>query len=139
MAADHDDTATRGGEIFVQKFYETYDTARHDLFHFYKESSSVIWNGTCVRGVAALKESFTHLPPTKHTITSFDCQAIAAPSMPSTAAASAYGSIIIQVHGTVQFSDSRQPRTFSQTFVVAQDPATGGAHFYVAFDTLRYV
>jgi hypothetical protein len=84
-------------------------------------------------GLAQLNECFKNLPPSQHTVLSVDCQPV---PMPGASMAFLLGkkpfltlllagshavSMLVTVTGVVSYANSA-PRTFSQAFILAQDP-----------------
>eukprot|EP00126_Sphaerothecum_destruens_P009993 Sdes_comp20647_c0_seq5m15903 len=145
------DNTCRGGEQFVELYYKVYDTQRHLLSRFYKDSSKVIWNGNPYASVKTLSDFFENLPPSKFHILSFDCQPLlAASSLASTSSPATPSpastpftpnsptmdmTILVVVNGQVNFGE-KGPRPFAQTFVLM--PSEKGA-FFVSSDCFRFV
>ena len=72
------DIATRGAEQFINVYYEIYDSKERDqrLPNFYRQSSTVVWNGNPKQGANGVKELVEKMPSSKHEIQSFDCHPI---------------------------------------------------------------
>ena len=72
------DIATRGADQFVHLYYEAHDSKdRLDLLpKFYRESSSLVWNGNPVQGVEGVHKLLQDMPRSKHEVQSFDCHPI---------------------------------------------------------------
>ena len=70
--------ATRAADQFTRLYYSTYDSATRtdDLPKFYRDSSSLTWNGRPYQGVAGVKDLIQNMPPTVHEVQSFDCHPI---------------------------------------------------------------
>jgi len=68
--------ATLGGEKFKDLFFAIYDAQREEVFHFYRESSVLIWNGHRKSGINEIKSFNKSLPSSKHDIKSADAQPI---------------------------------------------------------------
>jgi hypothetical protein len=121
------DANARAGEIFVKDYYyRVYDTSRHEVHRFYRDDSTVIWNGNAKKGVQSLNDFFKQLPPTRHTILSIDCH-----PMPGTDPSRA--NVLVSVAGTVEYAQ-QDPRQFSHSFVLVQE-AKGT--YYILNDCFR--
>eukprot|EP01087_Luapelamoeba_hula_P015299 TRINITY_DN4554_c0_g1_i1.p1 TRINITY_DN4554_c0_g1~~TRINITY_DN4554_c0_g1_i1.p1 ORF type:complete len:148 (-),score=26.85 TRINITY_DN4554_c0_g1_i1:23-466(-) len=122
----------RAAETFVKDFYyHVADSAKYELYRFYRDDSIIIWNGTPKKGVASLNEFFKQLPPTKHTITSIDSHPIAGLEE---SGGSGVGALLVTAVGSVVYA-SDAPRGFSQSFLLLQE--TGKTTFYILSDTFR--
>ncbi|GLB35804.1 putative nuclear pore RNA shuttling protein Mtr2 [Lyophyllum shimeji] len=144
--------ATRAADHFTRIYYSTYDsdTRLNDLPHFYRPSSSLVWNGKPFQGAAGLRKLIEKMPVTKHEVQSFDCHPIPGTSPPS---------LLISVSGSVTHgrgpagnppstaarNPEGHPRVFSQTFMLVPDPAAPAtkpgevAKYYISADALRFV
>mmetsp|Transcript_50299 Transcript_50299/g.126249 ORF Transcript_50299/g.126249 Transcript_50299/m.126249 type:complete len:134 (-) Transcript_50299:491-892(-) len=126
------DIATVGAEAFVNDvYYKLYDSNRKDLIRLYHDTSVMIWNGIATKGKEPLLLFLEKLPPTQHTILSFDAQPIVCPTNPSTLAA-----LLVVVQGTVLL-DNLETRDFHQSITLVQDEAAGS--YYISVDVLRLV
>eukprot|EP01114_Cavostelium_apophysatum_P022618 TRINITY_DN8245_c0_g1_i1.p1 TRINITY_DN8245_c0_g1~~TRINITY_DN8245_c0_g1_i1.p1 ORF type:complete len:140 (+),score=12.94 TRINITY_DN8245_c0_g1_i1:91-510(+) len=118
------------GESFVKEnFYKVFDGSRQEIFRLYRDKSIVIWNGTPYGGLASIMDFFKSLPSSQHTIESIDCQPMILPGE------QAAKGILVNVAGMVSYSGDKQ-RSFSQTFVLAQEPDNPSVLF-VANDCFR--
>ncbi|KAF9015715.1 hypothetical protein BDQ17DRAFT_1341519 [Cyathus striatus] len=146
------DIATRAADHFTRIYYTTYDsdTRLSDLPQFYRQNSSLTWNGKPFQGADGLRQLIEKMPVTKHDVQSFDCHPIPGTQPPS---------LLITVSGSVTHgrgpagnppnTHSRaidgHPRVFSQTFILVPDPAAPPtkpgevAKYYVGADALRFV
>ncbi|KAF8738648.1 hypothetical protein AX14_010750 [Amanita brunnescens Koide BX004] len=144
--------ATRAAEHFTRIYYSAYDsdTRLSDLPHFYRSSSSLMWNGKPFQGTDGLQTLVEKMPPTKHEVQSFDCHPIPGIHPPS---------LLLVVSGNVTHGKGPagnphnthsktldgHPRVFSQTFLLAPDPAAPTtkpgevAKYYISADTMRFV
>jgi NTF2-related export protein 1/2 len=140
--------ATRAAEAFTRLYYKTYDSAARaqDLPSFYRDDSSVSWNGNPFQGAAGVRELITGMPKTVHEVKSYDCHPI--PSTPCVRttfglqaharmfrAASQPPSLLVTVSGTVVHGKGPdgnprgtkpkaidgQPRVFHQAFMLVPD------------------
>jgi hypothetical protein len=68
--------SAKGAEYWKDTYYKFFDTSRHALNAFYRDRSTLLWNGQPVSGVAAICEFLLSLPPCRHNITTLDSQAI---------------------------------------------------------------
>ncbi|KAL2119758.1 hypothetical protein VTJ04DRAFT_6719 [Mycothermus thermophilus] len=120
--ADFNEIATQ----FVQHYYTTFDTDRAALAGLYRENSLLTFQSAQVAGAPGIAEKLTSLPFTKvvHRTSSVDAQP------------TANGGIIILVTGQLLVDEEQNPLSFSQSFLLAQDPA--GA-WYVANDVFTLV
>ncbi|KAF8910091.1 hypothetical protein CPB84DRAFT_1842747 [Gymnopilus junonius] len=144
--------ATRAADHFTRIYYTAYDsdTRLADLPQFYRQTSSLTWNGKPFQGVDGLKELVARMPPTQHEVQSFDCHPIPGAQPPS---------LLITVSGNVTHgkgpsgnppdtpvrSIEGHPRVFAQTFILVPDPLAPPtkpgevAKYYVGADALRFV
>ncbi|KAG6830900.1 hypothetical protein H0H92_014051 [Tricholoma furcatifolium] len=162
--------ATRAAQKFVHIYYDTYDSTNrlNDLPQYYRDSSSLVWNGKPFQGTAGIRELIEKMPSTKHEIQSFDCHPIPGLfSGQSPTAFAYYGhqlgtsppSLLLSVSGSVthgkglagnptrtKHRDTEgHPRVFSQTFMLVPDPSAPAtkpgelAKYYVSADAIRFV
>jgi NTF2-related export protein 1/2 len=156
--------ATRAAEQFTRLYYSTYDSATRvdDLPKFYRDSSSLTWNGKPHQGIAGVKDIIQNMPPTSHEVHSFDCHPIPGSDLPPhpdiVLTASLTGvqppSLLVTVSGSVTHGRGPnqksknvdgQPRVFSQTFMLVPDsnapPTKTGevAKYFVNADAMRFV
>ena len=70
--------ATRGAEQFINVYYAAYDSNDRvqSLPKFYRNASSVVWNGNPVQGDSGVTELMEKMPPSKHEVQSYDCHPI---------------------------------------------------------------
>lgn len=70
--------ANRAAEQFTRVYYDSYDsdTRLADVPNFYRENSSLTWNGTLYHGTGGVKQLLENMPPTKHEKQSYDCHPI---------------------------------------------------------------
>lgn len=135
---------------------------------FYRQASSLTWNGKAVQGADGLRQLMEKMPITKHEVQSFDCHPI--PGSPfrrlgpiifpyAHILGTSPPSLLVTVSGNVTHgrgpsgnppsTSSRNPeghpRVFSQTFMLVPDsetPATKPgevAKYYISADALRFV
>ncbi|KXN88873.1 NTF2-related export protein 1, partial [Leucoagaricus sp. SymC.cos] len=143
--------ATRAADHFTRLYYAAYDsdTRLADLPKFYRESSSLLWNGKPFQGLDDLRQLIQNMPMTKHEIQSFDCQPVPGTSPPS---------LLVIVSGNVTHGRGPSgnppntpaknveghPRVFSQTFMLVPDTSATikpgeVAKYYVSADSLRFI
>ncbi|KAF5352724.1 hypothetical protein D9756_005878 [Leucocoprinus leucothites] len=143
--------ATRAADHFTRLYYAAYDSDARlaDLPKFYRESSSLLWNGKPFQGLDDLQRLIQDMPMTKHEIQSFDCQPVPGTSPPS---------LLVIVSGNVTHGRGPSgnppntpaktveghPRVFSQTFMLVPDTSAAikpgeVAKYYVSADSLRFV
>ncbi|XP_006454166.1 hypothetical protein AGABI2DRAFT_147534 [Agaricus bisporus var. bisporus H97] len=143
--------ATRAADHFTRLYYAAYDsdTRLADLPKFYRESSSLLWNGRPSQGPDGLTQLIKNMPSTKHDVQSFDCQPVPGTSPPS---------LLVIVSGNVTYGRGPSgnppntpaktveghPRAFSQTFMLVPDSSAvikpgEVAKYYVSTDSLRFV
>ncbi|CAG8732364.1 2309_t:CDS:2 [Acaulospora colombiana] len=151
------DGINRTAEGFLQLYYDLMDGSQRDarITLLYRDTSLMIWNGETITGVEKIKEFLAKMPESKHEIQSWDCHPI--PGSATTTSPP----ILITVSGTVlhgtmptKIPQTKKPgvlpRVFSQTFVLAHDPASqppattsdqpaSNEVYYVRSDTLRFV
>ncbi|KAG6919028.1 hypothetical protein DXG01_009738 [Tephrocybe rancida] len=152
LTANDVEIATRAAENFTRIYYKAYDSNNrlNDLPQFYRQSSSLVWNGKPFQGATGIRELLEKMPVTKHDIQSFDCHPIPGTSPPSLLV-SVSGSV---THGqgpsgnpahTAPRTPEGHPRVFHQTFMLVPDsntPATKPgelAKYYVSADAIRFV
>ncbi|KAG6842446.1 hypothetical protein C0991_007576 [Blastosporella zonata] len=157
--------ATRAAENFTRIYYKAYDSNNrlNDIPQFYRESSSLVWNGKPFQGATGIRDLLEKMPVTKHDIQSFDCHPIpgsyfwtivkrlrllksSTGTSPPSLLVCVSGSV---VHGNPTNITARNPegrsRVFSQTFMLVPDsnaPATKPgelAKYYVSADAIRFV
>ncbi|KAF9169969.1 NTF2- export protein 2 [Mortierella sp. AD010] len=115
----HVDISSSGADQFVELYYKVYDTQRPVLNRLYRDSSAILWNGNAFSGITPYQEFYNKLASTQSPDPNIPC------------------SIILNVTGTVQYSNEKQKRLFSQSFVLSPDPTNGS--FYVWSDCFRFV
>ena len=73
--------ANRAADGFVRVYYSAYDsdTRATDVPKFYRQDSTLTWNGTALQGAEGMHQLLQGMPPTQHEMQSFDCHPI--PSM----------------------------------------------------------
>ncbi|CAF1274162.1 unnamed protein product [Rotaria sordida] len=59
-------------ENFSKKYYDIFDTRRHNVDKFYQTQAKLIWNGNEINGQNAIASHLISLPPTKHHIYALD-------------------------------------------------------------------
>ncbi|ORZ28884.1 hypothetical protein BCR41DRAFT_344231 [Lobosporangium transversale] len=129
----HVEVSSSGADQFVTLYYDVFDNKRHILNHLYRDSSAILWNGNAHSGISPFQEFYNKLPASEHTVESYDCHPLPSRSQdPNTPC-----SVIVNVSGTVQYSNEKQKRLFSQSFVLSPDPVNGS--FYVWSDCFRFV
>ncbi|KAF9580846.1 NTF2- export protein 2 [Lunasporangiospora selenospora] len=129
----HVDISSKGADQFVELYYKLFDTQRGVLNRLYRDSSAILWNGNAYSGITPFSEFYNKLSSSEHIINSYDCHPLPTQSLdPNTP-----GSIIVNVSGTVKYSNETNPRLFSQSFVLSPDPTNGS--FYVWSDCFRFV
>ncbi|KAG0004311.1 NTF2- export protein 2 [Entomortierella chlamydospora] len=129
----HVDISSSGADQFVELYYKVYDTQRPVLNRLYRDSSAILWNGNAFSGITPYQEFYNKLASSEHSIDAYDCHPLPSQSPdPNTPC-----SIILNVTGTVQYSNEKQKRLFSQSFVLSPDPTNGS--FYVWSDCFRFV
>ncbi|EJD03827.1 NTF2-like protein [Fomitiporia mediterranea MF3/22] len=149
------DIATRGADQFVYVYYAAYDSKDRiqSVPKFYRQTSSVVWNGNPVQGDTGVRELMEKIPPSKHEIQSFDCHPIPNTSPPSllvtVSGTVVHGRAAVALtHPTASKSVDDQPRIFAQTFMLVPDSdnaAPGGdasssqVKYYVLSDDMRFV
>ncbi|KAG0215344.1 NTF2- export protein 2 [Mortierella sp. GBA30] len=125
----HVEVSSSGADAFVRAYYDMFDTQRTNLSALYRDSSAILWNGNAFSGIKPFTEFYNKLAGSEHVIQSYDCHPL--PSTP--------GSIIVNVSGTVKYSNESSQRLFSQSFILSPDSATPDKRFYIWSDCLRFV
>lgn len=132
MLAEVVDSSCKAAVKFVNTYYDFLDNKRNLLPKLYGDNAVMLWNGNPFQGSPSITEFLTSFPDSKHKILSFDAQPIL------------QGNVLLQVSGSVSYptsqqQDERQPKAFSQSFILL--PAPGGAlnHSIIASDTFRFV
>ncbi|KAF9293177.1 NTF2- export protein 2 [Mortierella antarctica] len=128
----HVDISSKGADQFVELYYKVFDTQRPVLNRLYRDSSAILWNGNAFSGITPFAEFYNKLSPSEHSVTTYDCHPLPTQAGPNTP-----GSIIVNVSGTVRYSNEKKDRLFSQSFVLSPDPTNGS--FYVWSDCFRFV
>ncbi|KAF9437323.1 NTF2- export protein 2 [Entomortierella beljakovae] len=129
----HVDISSSGADQFVELYYKVYDTQRPVLNRLYRDNSAILWNGNAFAGITPFQEFYTKLATSEHFVESYDCHPLPSQSPdPSTPC-----SIIVNVLGTVLYSNESHKRLFSQSFVLSPDPTNGS--FFVWSDNFRFV
>jgi len=59
-------------EHFSKRYYDIFDSRRHNVDKFYQIQAKLIWNGTEINGQNAIASHLVSLPPTKHQIYALD-------------------------------------------------------------------
>ena len=77
--ADTVSVVAEGGDQFAKMFYSSLDTNRQDLKHLYHDESKVVWNGQPLLGREKVSAFLIELPPSRHELSSLDCQPVAVP------------------------------------------------------------
>ncbi|KAF9024384.1 NTF2- export protein 2 [Podila verticillata] len=128
----HVDISSKGADQFVELYYKVFDTQRPVLNRLYRDSSAILWNGNAFSGITPFAEFYNKLSTSEHSIICYDCHPLPTQTGPNTP-----GSIIVNVSGTVRYSNENKDRLFSQSFVLSPDPTNGS--FYVWSDCFRFV
>ncbi|KAG0088244.1 NTF2- export protein 2 [Podila epicladia] len=128
----HVDISSKGADQFVELYYKVFDTQRPVLNRLYRDSSAILWNGNAFSGITPFAEFYNKLSTSEHSVISYDCHPLPTQAGPNTP-----GSIIVNVSGTVRYSNENKDRLFSQSFVLSPDPTNGS--FYVWSDCFRFV
>ncbi|KAF9311050.1 NTF2- export protein 2 [Podila horticola] len=128
----HVDISSKGADQFVELYYKVFDTQRTVLNRLYRDSSAILWNGNAFSGITPFAEFYNKLSTSEHSVNSYDCHPLPTQTGPNTP-----GSIIVNVSGTVRYSNENKDRLFSQSFVLSPDPTNGS--FYVWSDCFRFV
>lgn len=163
--------ATRAADHFTRLYYAAYDsdTRLVDLPQFYRQSSSLLWNGKPFQGLDGLRQLIQNMPMTKHDIQSFDCQPVPGEHYSTLHATrlllithyyvgTSPPSLLVIVSGNVTHGRGPSgnppntpaktveghPRVFSQTFLLVPDTSATikpgeVAKYYVSADSLRFV
>jgi hypothetical protein len=106
-------------ESFVRQYFEIYDKDRRGLAAIYRDSSSLIVEGSpMVAGAAAIIEKLSALPGAKHSIDTLDSQQVKE------------NVTLVLVTGKLVLEGQENPLMFTQSFALVTDAA--GA--YVAND-----
>ncbi|KAK4454135.1 nuclear transport factor 2 [Podospora aff. communis PSN243] len=110
---------------FVAHYYTTFDTDRKNLAPLYREGSMLTFQSDQLMGAASIGEKLAGLPFTKvvHKYDRTDAQ-----PTPS--------GILIVVAGQLLVDDGEQPLSYTQTFLLAQDPS---GSYYVQNDIFNLV
>ncbi|KAF9124307.1 NTF2- export protein 1 [Mortierella sp. 14UC] len=128
----HVDLSSKGADQFVDIYYKIFDTQRPVLNRFYRENSAILWNGNPYQGATPFSEFTNKLSSSEHTINSYDCHPLPTSTDPNTP-----GAMILNVSGTVKYSNETTTRHFSQSFILSPDPKNGS--FFVWSDCFRFV
>ena len=111
-----EDQATELAGQVSRVYYDSYDRKRHLLKSLYTPDSTVVWNGNCYKGQAAIHEFVMKLPSTHHEINTLDCQPIVTACNPGTDTA-----ILVVCEGKVKLGTDRKRREFSQNFIMSSN------------------
>ncbi|KAH8120069.1 NTF2-like protein [Phellopilus nigrolimitatus] len=148
------DIASRGADQFIHVYYAAYDSKDRvqSLPKFYRQSSSVVWNGKPAQGDSGVKELIEKMPMSEHTVQSFDCHPIPNTSPPSLLVAVSgtvvHGKAANNPHPASSKAVDDQPRIFAQTFMLVPDTDAPAAatdtskpqvKYYVLTDGMRFV
>ncbi|XP_024388404.1 nuclear transport factor 2B [Physcomitrium patens] len=116
------DTLSR---MFVEHYYNTFDTSRETLAVWYQEQSMLTFEGNKTQGAEAISDKLNALgfQQCKHNISTVDCQ-LSGPS----------GGVIVFVTGNLQLPDEEHLLKFSQMFHLI--PTLEGS-FYIFNDMFR--
>ncbi|KAG0377677.1 MAG: NTF2-like protein [Linnemannia gamsii] len=128
----HVEHSSHGADQFVELYYKVIDTQRPVLNRFYRETSAILWNGNPYQGATPFSEFYTKLSASEHTVSAYDCH-----PLPTSTDPSSPGSMILNVSGTVKYSNEPNTRHFSQSFILSPDPKDGS--FFVWSDCFRFV
>ncbi|KAF8941810.1 NTF2- export protein 1 [Haplosporangium gracile] len=129
---EHVDTSSKGADAFVGIYYQLFDTQRPVLNRVYRDTSAILWNGNAFNGIGPFSEFYNKLASSEHTVNAYDCHPLPTSTAPGTP-----GSMILNVSGTVKYSNEASARHFSQSFILSPDPTNGS--FYVWSDCFRFV
>ncbi|XP_059622313.1 NTF2-related export protein [Phlebotomus argentipes] len=109
---DKMDQACRTAEEFTKLYYESMDKRRHQMFRLYLDNGILVWNGNGVTGKDDIQKFFQELPVSDHQTNTLDAQPVL------DAAVSTQLTFLIQVSGSVKFSNDGLARPFQQTFII---------------------
>lgn len=122
-----------GATKFVELFYKIADYQRDKIDQFYRETSTVQFNGQAIKG-ADLQAFWKAMPLSHHTLISLNAQPIPVfqPSLTP--------NIMVTATGKVSYFGSNV-QFFSQTFVLGTETipnsATNASQYYVVSDIFR--
>ncbi|KAI8820454.1 uncharacterized protein EV422DRAFT_70713 [Fimicolochytrium jonesii] len=121
--------AARAADNFVPAYYKVCDRQRHLMHQFYREISTLLWNGNPVPG-RDCGEFFLKLPATDHIIHTYDAQPVLD-----------RGQILVTVNGTVKYGAHAQAQTkaFAQVFVLSPDVTSiQKGQYFIGSDHFRF-
>eukprot|EP01080_Neovahlkampfia_damariscottae_P003836 gene3836-6996_t len=98
MSTMTNEQINHGAESFIQSYYTAVDKNRDKAKFYFKDSSSIRWNGYVFNG-KEIEGYFTQIPGTSHEITSIDAQCLLLPKNNSTTAQN----ILVTTNGYVEY------------------------------------
>ena len=116
------------------------------LTHFYKDDSSLVWNGACYRGRANIASLMQQLPRSNHSVHSIDAQPLRGESVSfldrlrlilaiaieadAQLRSSSESGIFLMATGTLTLgsASAQQPLLFSDHFMLSADHDKPGYH-----------
>eukprot|EP01119_Soliformovum_irregulare_P006701 TRINITY_DN1902_c0_g1_i1.p1 TRINITY_DN1902_c0_g1~~TRINITY_DN1902_c0_g1_i1.p1 ORF type:complete len:123 (-),score=8.26 TRINITY_DN1902_c0_g1_i1:42-410(-) len=104
---------------FIKEYYEIYDKNRQDIYKYYRETSTMVWNGDSKQGLQAIAQFLIALPKTSHNIETIDSHPVQTTGL------------LLHVTGTVSYRGA-VANAFSQSFMIGSDMG----HF-IAYDNFR--
>eukprot|EP00301_Raphidiophrys_heterophryoidea_P003254 c11478_g1_i4.p1 GENE.c11478_g1_i4~~c11478_g1_i4.p1 ORF type:complete len:104 (-),score=12.29 c11478_g1_i4:36-347(-) len=99
------------------------------MTNLFQDQSTVVWNGIPYRGKIAIAQMLQALPPSKHTVISFDCQPVVIDGVITLSFP-----VVVSVLGEVEYG-SDPAMKFSHCFTLT--PLGSGANYCIASDCFR--
>lgn len=103
------DQACNTAEEFTKLYYKNMDKSRHVISKLYMDTGVLVWNGNGMTGDDRIQKFILELPASEHVLNTLDAQPIVDSSI------SSQQTLLIQVSGTVRFTDYQVSGTFKYT------------------------
>ena len=126
---------------FVESYYPALNSRRNQIQSFYMPSATmpdgkplpiIVWNGNTVPDPISLQKLFEErMPQSRYDVQDYDCHILnphyVAEGTKANDTPGKNITIVVSVSGYVKYGESRSvaPRGFSESFVLAPNPATG--------------
>ncbi|KAI9295735.1 NTF2-like protein [Neoconidiobolus thromboides FSU 785] len=120
-------------EKFVASYYDILDNKRLSWNVFYKENSTMVFNGNLIKGLDSINTFQPRVPTSRTTVSTVNSH-----PLPFSTYLNGPCCIQVFVSGTISFGGEKKAYPFSQIFLLSPDPQQANAYF-IANDTFRLV
>ncbi|CAF0935740.1 unnamed protein product [Adineta steineri] len=111
-------------ENFAKRYYDIFDTRRHDISKFYQVEAKLIWNGNELAGREAIAKHLIALPSTENTIYSLDFFPMKDLFPDETTTYQVFVSGAVAYGKTDKTRNAKDKKLFSHIFVLTVDVAS---------------